>query len=770
MTTTMSLLPSGFYALSWPERLRALTQAGLLTPDDSARLGAGQALLRVDAADHMVENVVGVMGLPLAVATGMVVDGHSYITPMVVEEPSIVAALSAAAKVVGRCGGFTTSMQESLLAGQIQITGVDDGAQAAARIMAAQEEIVARGRALQPAMVARGGGVQDVTVTVAGEGAETMVIVHLWVDTQDAMGANAVNTLCEALAQQVATIAGGEPGLRILSNLCSRSLVTVRCVLPPEALAHKQLAGDFVKDRIMAASRMAELDAFRAATHNKGIMNGIDGLAVATGNDWRAIEAGAHAWAGRGAGYAPLSRWSQDAGGNLVGELCMPLKVGIVGGNFLANPTVALALRLVQVPSAQALARLMAAVGLAQNFAALKALGTVGIQSGHMTLHARSVVASAGAGPEHFAAAVKLLLQSGDIKLERAQRIVAELEKNAAEAVAASAPSAQTVPPSAVAQKLAWGQGFGKLIVLGEHAVVYNSHALAVPLTLATEVSIGPRKESGVRVHIPAWQVESVMPAQGSPKERHHRLFESIRLMVRELHLEGESFDMTVYAHVPRAMGLGSSAALVVATVRALSAYFNLDLSERAVIALAFQSEKLAHGTPSGVDNALATLGAPLLFRRGTPEPILKRQAVGTKLYWLVGLTHEESLTATTVSAVREAHAGQPALYDAIFSHINDLTEQAAAAMATGDVPVLGQLMNINHGLLHALEVSTLQLEQLVMLAKRHGALGAKVTGGGGGGSMLALCTDAVMQKHMAKAFEQAGFRALCATTEVTHG
>lgn len=762
-------LAAKFYALEWPARLTALMRAGWLTQEDGAELAAGRALLQVQGADRMVENVVGVMGLPLAVALNMVVDGKRYVTPMAVEEPSIVAALSAAAKVIARCGGFTTTVDESLIVGQIQVTDVADAQAAASRVVAAKEALMAAARQAQPNMVARGGGIRDVTAEPRGTGDRAMVVVQLWVDTRDAMGANAVNTLCEALAPEVARIAEGEPGLRILSNLCSRALVTARCVLTPDALAHKSLAGTFVRNQVVAASHMAEVDVFRAATHNKGIMNGIDAVAVATGNDWRAIEAGAHAWAGRGEGYHPLSRWHTDAQGRLVGTLCLPLKVGIVGGNFLANPGVALALRLVNVPSATALARLMAAVGLAQNFAALKALGTVGIQSGHMALHARSVVASTGVSAEHFEAAVHKLLQSKNIKLDHARAIVAELERDVA---AGHLPKATPGQLASAQADEALGEGFGKLIVLGEHAVVYNSHALAVPLMLATQVVIGPRAAPNIRLRIPAWNIDALMP-QAMPEgqadaEPHGRLYASIRLLVGKLNLAGRPFEMTVHAHVPRAMGLGSSAAFAVATVRALSRYFKLDLPESAVIELAFLSEQLAHGTPSGVDNALATMGSPLLFRRGPEGPTHRAQAVGAPLHWVVGLTHEESLTATTVRAVRGAHQEAPSVYQRVFDHIDALTLEASDAMARGDVTHLGRLMNINHGLLHGLGVTTLQLETLVAEARAEGALGAKVTGGGGGGSMLALCADRAMQERLVKAFARLGYTALCATTPST--
>jgi hydroxymethylglutaryl-CoA reductase len=627
---------------------------------------------------------------------------------------------------------------------------------------------MAAARALQPGMVARGGGVKDITAQAFEDNpGSAMVIVYLWVDTKDAMGANAVNTLCEALAPRVAEIIGGTVGLRILSNLSTRALVTATCELPVEALAHKDLTGAKVRDGIVSASRMAEVDLYRAATHNKGIMNGIDAVAVATGNDWRAIEAGAHAYAGRGEGYGPLSTWSVNGAGALVGRITLPLKVGIVGGNFLANPTVALALRLLDVADAGALARLMAAVGLAQNFAALKALSTTGIQAGHMTLHARSVVASTGVDKTLFDAAVSELLQSGDIKLTRARAIVERLQHPARpQAIAAAAPApAATFEPSS---PRAWGEGFGKLIVLGEHAVVYESHALAVPLNLATQVSIGPRVGPGIHLRIPAWGVDEVLPERPHAGAPEHRLVASIRGMVAALGLGHEAFVMTVHVRVPRAMGLGSSAALAVATVRALSGYFDLKLTDEAVIAQAFEAEKMAHGTPSGVDNALAGLGRPLLFRRGAPAPKITAQRVGAPLPWVVGLSHAESLTSTTVAAVRARHDACPSLYDRLFGQIDALTLEASAAMARGDLEHLGRLMNINHGLLHALDVSTGQIEQLIFEARRLGAWGAKVTGGGGGGSMLALCADAAMQQRVAQGFEHLGYAALMTTTEVT--
>ncbi len=401
-----SRLP-GFYKASIAER-RALLATALGVPV-SAFAAIDPGALELAVADGMIENVIGTFALPFAVAVNFTVDGRDVVIPMAVEEPSIVAAASNAARMC-RPSGFVTKVSAPVMIGQIQITHVGDVDAGVARVMAAAGELVETARTMMPRMSERGGGPQALDVRkLATDGPDGGVLVaHLHVDCRDAMGANLVNTLCEALADRVAALAGGRPGLRILSNLTDGRMVTVRCSIPhaqlagshpvepgssstwPSASGVSDIEGADVAAAIAAASRFAELDPYRATTHNKGIMNGIDAVLVATGQDWRAVEAGAHAYACKQGTYRPLAVW-RDEDGALVGELVMPLAVGTVGGSLLSHPSARLALALGGIEHADRLTSLAAAAGLATNLAALRALATEGIQKGHMALHARKL-------------------------------------------------------------------------------------------------------------------------------------------------------------------------------------------------------------------------------------------------------------------------------------------------------------------------------------------------------------------------------------------
>ena len=372
-----SRLP-GFYRLGIAERRRQLLAAADLPEGAFAAVDAGA--LPLEVADGMIENVVGTYAFPFAVAVNFCIDGADVLVPMAIEEPSVVAAASNAARMA-RPAGFTTTVSAPTMIGQIQITQVADVDLGAAALRAAAGRRGEEARAIVPRLIERGGGPIGLDVRVlARDGVDGGVIVaHLLVDCQDAMGANTVNTLCEALADRVAALAGGRAGLRILSNLTDGRTVTVRCRIAdaPE-----------VRAAIAAASRFAELDPYRAATHNKGIMNGVDAVLVATGQDWRAVEAGAHAYAARTGAYRPLATWRDD-GDALAGELVIPLAVGTVGGSVPSHPGSRLALALAGAKTADRLAAIAATAGLATNLAALRALATEGIQRGHMALHAR---------------------------------------------------------------------------------------------------------------------------------------------------------------------------------------------------------------------------------------------------------------------------------------------------------------------------------------------------------------------------------------------
>jgi hydroxymethylglutaryl-CoA reductase len=736
-----------FFRMSVAERIAALHRRGLLSDDDVRALASGDHTLRLPVADKMIENVVGVFGLPLGYALNFLIDGRDYVIPLVVEEPSIVAGLSGAARMVRLSGGFETSSTEPVLIGQVQAVNIDDLERARADLLAQEEEIVALANSLHPKMQARGGGARGIEVHThtAPEDGREMLVLHLLVDTRDAMGANLVNTMCEGIASLVETITGGKVFLRILSNLTDRALATARVCIPCENLAGKGYSGEEVRDGIILANDLAAVDPYRAVTHNKGIMNGVDAVAIATGNDWRAIEAAAHAYAARSGRYRALTRWYRNERGDLVGELEMPMKVGTVGGSLETNPSVRINHRLLGSPSAPELARIMAAVGLAQNLAALRALSTDGIQQNHMTLHARSVASTAKVPEELFDTVVEALIESGEIKVWKAEEIVRNLARRAAHPASAERSSA-----------------CGKVILLGEHAVVYGRPAVALPIPLAVEAVVRPGGE-GVNLVIPRWGLEQRV--RGNPGQG---LSGILLTLLERFRLADQAMTIEVIPHVPRAMGLGGSAALAVAVLRALDRAFHLGLDDGAVNALAFECEKTAHGTPSGIDNTIAVYGIPLLYQR--PESALTDPSLGTftelrlsePVPLVIGITGRESLTANTVARVRRAWESHRSRYDAIFDQIAGLTLAGVEAVQSGQFPELGELMNLCHGYLNALQLSTPELEELVHVARSHGALGAKLTGGGGGGSMIALCPDT--QDQVAAAMERAGYQALKVT------
>ncbi|HRE49676.1 MAG TPA: hydroxymethylglutaryl-CoA reductase, degradative [Aggregatilineales bacterium] len=418
-----SRLP-GFYQKSRTERAAEVAAWANLSAEEQAVLSAG---LPLDQADQMIENVIGVHALPMGIATNFLVNGREHLVPMVVEEPSIVAACSFAAKLARAGSGFTVTTDEPIMIGQIQVLGVPDVDSAAAAVLANREKLIALANDPSSSIVKRGGGARAIEVRrfpntrVGG-----MVIVHLLYDTRDAMGANAVNTACEALAPHIEAATGGRVGLKILSNLTDRRKATATCRIPAAELATGETEGKTVVRAIEEASAFAEVDPYRATTHNKGIMNGMDAVCLATGNDWRALEAGAHAYAAREGHYTALATWTADDQGDLRGAMTVPLAVGTVGGATRVHPTAKVAMKILGVSGARELAEVIAAVGLAQNLAAIRALATEGIQRGHMSLHARQLAAAAGAPPALVLRIVEIMLAEGNIRLDRAVALVAE--------------------------------------------------------------------------------------------------------------------------------------------------------------------------------------------------------------------------------------------------------------------------------------------------------------------------------------------------------
>ncbi len=416
----------GFFKMSQEERFEALIDLGIINPDDADYLRpAGQ--IGFETADHMIENAIGVLELPLGLGLNFLVDDLDYVVPMAVEEPSVVAAVSHVAKLVREAGGFETDYSGSRMVGQIQIIGCSDFEATRKAIESARPNLLEIANRYEPGMVARGGGAKDLRVRLIEQGKyQSMLIVHLVIDTCDAMGANMINTMAEGVAQEIERLTDGRIHLRILSNLCDERIARASCRIPFHMLTWRGFGGEAVARGIELASQFAEVDPYRATTHNKGIMNGVSSVCIASGNDWRAVEAGAHAYAARSGQYGPLAVWWVEDS-HLLGEIEIPLAVGTVGGPIRFHPTVQLVHRILNVQSAGELARLMAAVGLAQNMAALKALATEGIQRGHMSLHARSVAATAGASEGELDLVVRKLVEGGDIKVDVARHILASL-------------------------------------------------------------------------------------------------------------------------------------------------------------------------------------------------------------------------------------------------------------------------------------------------------------------------------------------------------
>ncbi len=420
-----SRLP-GFYNRTLEERWDALARSGLLTPEEITAL-KGDPGLPLEQADHMVENVVGRFALPLGLGLNFIVNGREILIPMAVEEPSIVAGASFMAKLARPTGGFFAQADPPVMIGQMQVLGLADPYSARMRLLEHKEELLAEATRIDPILQDVGGGPRDLQVRlIADSPIGPFLAAHLLYDVRDAMGANAVNTACERLAPRVEAITGGRVHLRILSNLADRRLARARVTIRTADLAFGVFSGEAVRDGIIAAWAFAAADPYRAATHNKGIMNGVDAVIVATGNDWRAVEAGAHAYAARSGRYTSLSTWAQDAEGNLTGTLEMPLAAGIVGGATRVHPAAQAALKLMGVRTAAALAEIAVSVGLAQNLAALRALATEGIQRGHMSLHARQVAIAAGATGADIERVAARMVAEGTVRIDRAREILSE--------------------------------------------------------------------------------------------------------------------------------------------------------------------------------------------------------------------------------------------------------------------------------------------------------------------------------------------------------
>lgn len=414
---------SGFYKLKPEERLKKVAEFANLTDEEQkALLNTGE--LSISQADYMIENVVGAFQLPVGVALNFLINGKDYLIPMAVEEPSVVAAASNAARMARETGGFFTSNTGPIMIAQIQVIDVKDPFNMKMKLLENKEEIIRIANEKDPMLISLGGGMKDLEVRVLDSLIGPMIIVHLIVNTLDAMGANTVNTMAEAVAPYVEKITGGRVYLRILSNLADKRLVRSRAVITKEALG-----GQEAVDGILTAYAFAHADPYRAATHNKGIMNGIIPVVTVTGNDTRAIESGAHCYASRTGHYRPLTTWEKNADGNLVGSIEVPMAVGLVGGATKVHPIAKIAVKILGVKTALELGEVIATVGLAQNLTALKALATEGIQRGHMSLHARNVAVMAGAAPDLVDRVVEIMVKEKKVRMDFAKEVIEALSK-----------------------------------------------------------------------------------------------------------------------------------------------------------------------------------------------------------------------------------------------------------------------------------------------------------------------------------------------------
>ncbi len=418
-----------FYNLSIEERHAWLQETQNLDPQTISVL-SGENGLNIGQADHMIENVIGVFSLPLGIAHNFIVNGQEVLIPMALEEPSVVASASYMAKLARPSGGFFAHTTAPEMIAQIQVIELDDAYSARLKILASKQDLLDSAGKVDPVLSKYGGGPRDIEVRMFDDSPiGPFLVVHLIFDVRDAMGANAVNTAAETLAPQIEALCGGKVHLRILTNLADRRLARARVTILKENLAFADFTAEEVRDGIIAAWAFAAVDPYRAATHNKGIMNAIDSIVITTGNDWRAVEAGAHAYAARNGKYTSLTTWASDIDGNLVGTIEMPLAVGTVGGATRVHPTAKAALKLMKIENAQQLAEIIVSAGLAQNLAALRALATEGIQRGHMSLHARQIAITAGAEVQEIPRLAAQLAKEKNVRVERAQEILAEWRK-----------------------------------------------------------------------------------------------------------------------------------------------------------------------------------------------------------------------------------------------------------------------------------------------------------------------------------------------------
>jgi len=730
--------------MSVTQRINILSELGFISSAEKELLIKKSQILPPNNADKMSENVIGVFGLPMSIATNFLINDKEYIVPMVVEEPSIVAGVSGAAKIIKKSGGFEAKMTESLLIGQIQLLSLNDINKAISILEKSKDNLLKEANASLPNLIKRGGGVKEIEIHKITLKKESTVILHLLVDTKDAMGANLVNSLCENLADHLENLIDGKVGLRILSNLSDRSIVEIKTEIPVKNLKKSGFSGEVVRDGVVNATEFANTDPYRAATHNKGIMNGIDAVSLATGNDWRAIEAAAHAYASSGGVYKSLSQWEVNSKGNLEGVLKMPIKVGIVGGSLTANPAAKLGLNLSKVNSSSELAKVMGSVGLAQNLAALRALVTHGIQKGHMKLHARSVAVSVGTPEKYFTEVVRGMIDSGEIKAWKAKELIEAKEIPEKSKISSSRKTKE---------ELGVGFAAGKVILMGEHAVVYKQPAIACPIIRAVDVHV-ERTTDRIDFILSGF-LNKEIDEQSSSYQSLVSMFSTI---CKLLEIDKFNARIKIDSRIPYSMGLGASAAFAVAITRGVIDLFNLSRTPEEVNKIAFECEKITHGMPSGVDNTVAVFGQPIFFKKGKESTKNLLESV-KPLPIVIGLSHNSSNTVDLVSDVNFRYKKNKILYENLFSQIGRIANEGLKALKDMNYDKLGELMNISQGLLNSIGVSNSELEKMIDLARSSGAIGAKLTGSGGGGSIIALCPG--KETEVERSLEDSGYKTI---------
>lgn len=724
----------GFYRLSIEQRLAYLARTFGLTDEQISQMRDGTAL-SVDHAVNMVENTIGVLGLPLGLGLNFMVDGREHLVPMAIEEASIIAAVSKGALLIRRSGGFTSEVDDPIMIGQVQILDLDDPDKASELLLERKQEVIDSANRSDSRMVTRGGGVKDLETRVlcGGRDVGPMLIVHLLCDVCEAMGANAVNYACEAAGPKIAELVGGRVNLQILSNLADKRIARAEFHVPFEMLKTEKIDGRSVATRMVEASRFAQVDPYRAATHNKGIFNGICAAALAFGQDWRAIEAGGHAYAARDGQYRGLATY-EISDESLIGQIEIPLQVGWVGGAVDSHPGVKVLRSISGVQNSRELSGLLASVGLAQNFAACLALCTEGIQRGHMALHARSVAVSVGVEPENVEKVALEMIRRGEVKVSVAEDIHRGMR--------------DTVPEKSGEHELPVRSfARGKVVLFGEHATVYGYPGIISTIDLGLTVKI-KSDSHGPRFLHPNFK--QAFPIPNTDKDV--RLFSRAADAAFELYgLLQEPIAIEVESNLVPGMGLGSSAAFSVALCSALRRYKGMNLDQQwngELFGEAQQLEAVFHGNPSGMDAATVLSGGVIWFRKGPPREILPIR-LPKPMTGIVCIVEPGARTIEMVELVKNNRKHDPESVDAIFEEIGNLTVDAGIALGTGDAHATGKLMQKNHDLLAKLGVSTPQLDKAVDLLLDRGALGAKLTGAGGGGAVVALVDPDKRQELM---------------------